>query len=142
MEKQKQPYWLLIVAGVFIITAVIVYSSSPTVRTFLKESNNDNTSTNTPIRNSYVMIMDWTNRPSASGNYQYVEGIITSRGSKTARHIEITVQALDKNDKLVALEKSYAEPPELSPGEDGIFKIMIDRMPSIAKYSVKADWRD
>jgi hypothetical protein len=87
-----------------------------------------------------VEITDWTNRPTSSGNYHYVEGIVKNTGNMIAQFTKVTVKALDGNNKLVAIEQGYTDPCDLSPGEEGIFKIMIERIPRIEKFSVKVNW--
>lgn len=139
MEKQKQPYWLLVLTGVIIVGGIIAFSSSPALRDFLDDSPSNNTSTQ-PRKRAHVKITDWTNRPSASGNYQHVEGIVKSTGNITADYVKITVKAFDKNDKLVAIEQDYADPYILSPGEEGVFKVMMQRIPRMKKLSVSVKW--
>ncbi|HEC88466.1 MAG TPA: hypothetical protein ENI52_04025 [Thermoplasmata archaeon] len=88
-----------------------------------------------------IEIIDWTNRLSSSGNFYYIEGVVKNTGNAVADFVEITVKALDKNNKLVALEQSYTNPLKLQPNEEATFKIMIDNIPRIKNFSIKATWQ-
>lgn len=92
------------------------------------------------VHGTKVEITDWTNRLSGSESYYFVEGVLENTGAITAERVKVTVKALDKNGKLVALEQGYAEPYKLSPGEEGVFQIMIDNIPRIKKFSVSVKW--
>jgi hypothetical protein len=88
-----------------------------------------------------VEVVDWTNRPSPSDNYQYIEGIVKNVGTRTAEYVRVIVKALDRNDNLVALEPGhYVDPPTLKPGQEGTFQVMMEQYPNVETYTVRVTW--
>lgn len=88
-----------------------------------------------------IKVIDWTNYLSKTGNYYYVEGILKNIGKGIAEHIQVKVIAYDKYKKLVSLKESYANPVNLSPGQEATFKIMINYNPKIDNFGLKVNWR-
>ncbi len=88
-----------------------------------------------------IKILDWTNYLSSTGNYYYVEGILKNVGKSIAEYIQVKVIAYDKYKKLVSLKESYANPSNLSPGQEATFKVMVNYNPKIDNFEIKVNWR-
>jgi len=88
-----------------------------------------------------IKVIDWTNYLSSTGNYYYVEGILKNVGKGTAEYIQVKVITYDKYKKLVSLKESYANPVNLSPGQEATFKIMINYNVKIDSFGLKVNWR-
>ena len=88
-----------------------------------------------------IKVIDWTNYLSDTGNYYYVEGILKNVGKGIAEYIQVKVITYDKYKKLVSLKESYANPVNLSPGQEATFKIMISYNAKIDNFGLKVNWR-
>ncbi|MBA7536040.1 hypothetical protein ES705_28302 [subsurface metagenome] len=88
-----------------------------------------------------IKVVDWTNYLSDTGNYYYVEGILKNVGKGIAEYIQVKVITYDKYKKLVSLKESYANPVNLSPGQEATFKIMINYNAKIDSFGLKVNWR-
>lgn len=87
-----------------------------------------------------IKILDWTHY--LDGNYFYVEGLLRNTGRDEIRYIQITAVAYDKSKKLVTLKRSYANPADLKPGQEGTFKIMIKHNARIADFEIRVNWKE
>lgn len=87
-----------------------------------------------------IQIVDWTNY--VEGNYYYVEGLLRNTGRDEVEYIQITAVAYDKSKKLVTLKRSYANPPDLKPGQEATFKVMIKYSSRIADFELRVSWKD
>jgi len=99
------------------------------------------TETEKPGPEGDIKIVDWTNYLSSTGNYYYVEGILKNVGKGIAEYIQVKAIAYDKYKKLVSLKESYANPVNLSPGQEATFKIMINYNAKIDNFGLKVNWR-
>jgi hypothetical protein len=88
-----------------------------------------------------IKVVDWTNYLSDTGNYYYVEGILKNVGKGIAEYIQVKVITYDKYKKLVSLKESYANPVNLSPGQEATFKIMINYNAKIDSFGLRVNWR-
>jgi len=98
------------------------------------------TETEKPELKGNIKILDWTSYLSDTGNYYYVEGILKNVGKGIAKYIQVKVIAYDKYKKLVSLKESYANPVNLSPGQEATFKVMINYNPKIDNFEIKVNW--
>ena len=90
---------------------------------------------------SEIIIMDWTNRISESGNYYYVEGKVKNISSVVAKSVRVKIEALDVFSKLVLLEEGYVDPSVLQPGQIGFFSVMVDYRSNIKKFKLNMYWK-
>ena len=90
---------------------------------------------------SEIIIMDWTNRISESGNYYYVEGKVKNISNVVAKSIRVKIEALDQYGKLVSLEESYVDPSSLKPNQTGFFSVMVDYSSKIKNFSLNVYWK-
>jgi len=90
-----------------------------------------------PLKEEYkIKIVDWNNRPSASGNYIYVEGSLKNIGDQTAERVRVKVKSLDSNGKIVSIDDGYADPSLIAPNKEGIFQIMVENNYKIKEFSL------
>jgi len=90
-----------------------------------------------PLKVEYkIKIVDWNNRPSASGNYIYVEGSLKNIGNQTAEGVRVKVKSSDSNRKLVSIDDGYADPTLIAPNKEGIFQIMVENNYKIKNFSL------
>ncbi len=87
-----------------------------------------------------IQIVDWTNY--VDGNYYYVEGLLKNTGRDEVKYIQITVVAYDKSKKLVTLKRTYANPADLKPGQEAVFKTMIKYNSRIEDFQLRVNWKD
>ena len=87
-----------------------------------------------------IQIVDWTYYISDTGNYYYVKGILKNVGNSKLDYVEAKAIAFDKNKKLVTLERSYANPHTLEPGERATFEIMIKYNSRIDNFELTINW--
>jgi len=87
-----------------------------------------------PIAN--IKIVDWTNYPSESGKYIYVEGILQNTSKIIANYVRLEIQALDKFGKLVSITTCYSDPTTLNPNQKANFKTMVTSNPKISKFNL------
>ena len=83
-----------------------------------------------------IKIVDWNNRPSATGNYIYIEGCLENIGEQTAEMVRINVKSLDSNDKIVSIDSAFAQPSLIASSEEAIFQIMVENNYKIKKFSL------
>jgi len=83
-----------------------------------------------------IKIIDWNNRPSASGNYVYVEGSLKNIGDQTAEIVRVTVKSLNSNEKILSIDSAFAEPSSIAPNREAIFQIMVENNYKIKKFSL------
>ena len=83
-----------------------------------------------------IKIVDWNNRPSATGNYIYIEGCLENIGDQTAEMVRVNVKSLDSNDKIISIDSGFTEPTLITPSEEAIFKIMVENNYKIKKFSL------
>ena len=81
-------------------------------------------------------IIDWNNRPSASGKYIYVEGYLKNISKQIVKEVEVKVKSLDSNGKLLSIDDSYTEPSSIAPGKEAMFQIMVENNYKIKKFSL------
>jgi len=89
-----------------------------------------------------IQIVDWTYYISDTGNYYYVKGILKNAGNSKLDFIEAKAIAFDKNKDLVTLERSYANPYTLEPGEKATFEIMIKYNSRIEDFELSVKWKE
>ena len=90
-----------------------------------------------PLKEEYkIKIVDWNNRPSASGNYIYVEGSLKNIGDQTAERVRVKVKSLDSNGEIVSIDDGYADPSSIAPNKEGMFQIMVENNYKIKKFSL------
>jgi hypothetical protein len=87
-----------------------------------------------------INVQDWTNRISPTGSYIYIEGIVKNTGKGTAYYVQMKVQGLDKNSKLVALETGYAHPSTIPPNGTATFSISMQNYENIDKFKLGSQW--
>ena len=92
--------------------------------------------TETDEKKYKIKIVDWNNRPSASGNYIYVEGSLKNIGDQTAERVRVKVKSLDSNGKIVSIDDGYADPSLIAPNKEGIFQIMVENNYKIKEFSL------
>ena len=92
--------------------------------------------TGTEEKNCKIKIIDWNNRPSASGNYIYVEGSLKNIGDQIAEMVRVTVKSLDSNDKIISIDSVFAEPSSIASNKEAIFQIMVENNYKIKKFSL------
>jgi len=90
-------------------------------------------------KDSIIKVVDWTNYISDTGNYVYVEGILQNIGKVNATNLKVSIQALDKNKKLVSITNGYAEPSTLTPNGKAIFNIMVSYKPEIKYFMLSVN---
>ena len=90
----------------------------------------------TDEKKSKIEIVDWNNRPSATGNYIYVEGCLENIGDQTAEMVRVTVNSLDSNEKIISIDSAFAEPSSIAPNKEAIFQIMVENNYKIKKFSL------
>jgi len=83
-----------------------------------------------------IKIVDWNNRPSATGNYIYIEGCLENIGEQTAEMVRINVKSLDSNDKIISIDSAFAQPSLIASSEEAIFQIMVENNYKIKKFSL------
>ena len=83
-----------------------------------------------------IEIVYWSNRPSASGNYIYVEGSLKNIGDQTAEGVRVKVKSLDSNGEIVSIDDGYADPSLISPNKEGIFQVMVENNYKIKEFSL------
>lgn len=88
-----------------------------------------------------IKIVDWTHYLSNTGNYYYVEGILKNIGENKVDYIEVKAIAFDKAKNLVCLERNYANPHTLEPGEEATFKIMVRYNSKIDNFELAVTWK-
>lgn len=89
-----------------------------------------------------IQIVDWTHYISDTGNYYYVKGILKNVGNSKLDYVEAKAIAFDKNKNLVTLERSYANPHTLEPGEKATFEIMIKYDERIENFELSVNWKE
>ena len=87
-------------------------------------------------------IQDWSNRPSETGNYVYIEGIIKNIGKGNAYSVQVTAKGLDKYGNLVALEKGYTTPTSIAPDKTATFQIMMKNYEKLDKFGLSWNWNN
>jgi len=87
-----------------------------------------------------IQIVDWTNY--VDGNYYYIEGLLKNTGRDEVKYIQITVVAYDESKKLVTLKRTYANPADLKPGQEAVFKTMIKYSSRIEDFQLRVNWKD
>jgi len=90
----------------------------------------------TDEKKSKIEIVDWNNRPSATGNYIYVEGCLENIVDQTAEMVRVTVNSLDSNEKIISIDSAFAEPSSIAPNKEAIFQIMVENNYKIKKFSL------
>jgi len=93
-------------------------------------------STGTNEKKCKIKMVDWNNRPSATGNYIYVEGCLENIGDQTAEMVRVNVKSLDSNDKIISIDSGFTEPSLIAPREEAIFQIMVENNYKIKKFSL------
>ena len=91
-------------------------------------------------KDSIIKVVDWTNYISDTGNYVYVEGILQNIGKVNATNLKVSIQALDKNKKLVSITNGYAEPSTLTPNGKAIFNIMVSYKSEIKYFMLSVGY--
>ena len=89
-----------------------------------------------------IVFIDSTNRLSDGGGYYYVEGILKNKGKGTAYHIEVEVRALDKDDKLVSIDKVYAYPTTIASGKEATYQVMVRYNSKIDNFDKTVYWNN
>jgi DNA uptake protein ComE-like DNA-binding protein len=89
-----------------------------------------------------IKVVDWINRLSPSGDYVYVEGIIKNIGDSSAYYTKVIIKALDKQGKLVCIEKTYADPSTILPKQEVTFKVMIKNYKNINSFKLDTLWEE
>ena len=85
-----------------------------------------------------IKILDWINY--IDGNYYYVEGILKNISKVRVRYVKVKAIAYDKAKKLVTLKESYADPYDLTPGQEATFKIMVKYNERIDNFEIRVNW--
>ena len=83
-----------------------------------------------------LQIIDWNNRPSASGKYIYVEGYLKNISKQIVKEVKVKVKSLDSNGKLLSIDDNYTEPSSIAPGKEAMFQIMVENNYKIKKFSL------
>ena len=89
-----------------------------------------------------IKVVDWINRLSPSGDYVYVEGIIKNIGDSSAYYTEVIIKALDKQGKLVCIERTYADPSTILPKQEVTFKVMVKNYKNINSFKLDTLWEE
>jgi len=87
-----------------------------------------------------IKIVDWTDYPSETGSYIYVEGVLQNISKVIATNVRLKIQALDKYDKLVSITPCYADPTILIPNQKATFIAMVTSNPKISKFNLTVLW--
>ena len=58
-------------------------------------------------------------------DYYHIEGILVNNGESSAEQVEVKVIFYDENNKLLFIEKTYADPYNLLPEQKATFEIMF-----------------
>jgi len=58
-------------------------------------------------------------------DYYHIEGILINNGESQAEQVEIKVIFYDENNKLLFIEKTYADPYNLLPNQKATFRILF-----------------
>lgn len=93
-----------------------------------------------PEPSGNIEILDWHSRLSDPPLYYYVEGILKNIGNKTTDYVKVTIEALDKNDKLVSIDYGYADPYTMLPNQEATFQVMVENKPEIEKFAITISW--
>jgi len=93
-----------------------------------------------PKPTANIKIVDWTDYPSETGNYIYVEGVLQNISKVIATSVRLKIQALDKYDKLVSITPCYADPTTLNPNQKATFITMVTSNPKISKFNLTVLW--
>jgi len=88
-----------------------------------------------------IQVVDWTQYLSNTGNYYYVEGLLKNIGESKVDYVEVKAIAFDKAKNLVCLNKTYADPHTLEPGEEATFKIMVRYNSRIDNFELAVNWK-
>lgn len=115
----------------------IMVENDNRIKKFLPSLNYEICKNGIPLMEEYkIKIVDWNNRPSASGNYFYVEGSLKNIGDQTTERVRVKVKSLDSNGKIVSIDDGYAEPSSVAPNKEAIFQIMVENNYKIKKFSL------
>ena len=132
---------VLVISSVLFLYIFISIKYPEISDTFLNSNSQSSDLSQTDLSYAKIEVVDWTNRLSSSRSYVYVEGILKNTGNAVAERVKVTVRALDKNGKLIALEQGcYADNPTVYPERETTFQVMIENYPSIKKFSLSVDW--
>jgi len=85
-----------------------------------------------------IVFVDSTNF--VQGNYYYLQGILKNKGKMAAYWVKVKILALDKNDNLIQLKETYANPNTIAPGHEATYDTMIKYDSKISKFSKEVYW--
>jgi hypothetical protein len=86
-----------------------------------------------------VEITDWTTV--SRSPHTWVKGMLKNKGGVTAARVYVEVKALDKDKRLVNLERFQATPSKIPPGKDASFEVPIKNDPRISSYVPSVTWQ-
>jgi hypothetical protein len=84
--------------------------------------NSDDETPTSPLLANVIVVGSASVQASANGLAEYL-GQVVNVGSVTARNVRVSVNVFDNNNNLIDVASSIAVPADLSPDENGTFKV-------------------
>ena len=73
-------------------------------------------------------------------NFYYIEGVLINNGESPAEQVEVKAIFYDENNKLLFLDKSFADPYNLLPEQKATFKILFP-LKTFHHFEMKPVWK-
>lgn len=92
-----------------------------------------------------VELTDWTWYTSGSGNYVYVDGMLTNISSRPMCYVEIHIATYDEEKNLLSTDWTYVDMDYIAPGGSTTFKVMTRKPPRIEWVeitNIQWEWAD
>lgn len=72
--------------------------------------------------------------------YTWIKGIVKNKGGSSGKRVQVEVRALDRQNKLVNLEKHTVSVGSFPPGKEASFEVALKKNPDISSFVPKVTW--